>query len=71
MSPGQVQPLADLGDHPREDGVAQQTVCFVVFTGIHVGFAGIAGGIDEKIGGMLPKPGFKHGGVCVINLCTA
>ena len=49
MAEWDAQGGAGLGDHGREDRVSLQGVGPVFFAGVHVGFAGVAGGVDQEI----------------------
>jgi hypothetical protein len=49
MSPGNTRRGAGLRDFARQDGIAKETLRLVQFAGIHIGFAGVASGVDEKL----------------------
>jgi TRAP-type mannitol/chloroaromatic compound transport system substrate-binding protein len=52
----------------RPGGVAEEAVGLVDLAGVHVGFAGVAGGVDKKRGAKLAQIGGEHRLVCVIEL---
>lgn len=63
MSPGEVEVGAEGGEASGKDGVAFEAFGFVKFTGIDVGFAGVASGVDEEGGAALGEGGAGEGGI--------
>ena len=71
MTPRRDGILAGLANNTRENGVAEQALTLVQFTGIHIGFAGIAGTVDQKSRFRLTEQSSQYIQLRVIVLRTA
>ncbi len=71
MAPRHPRLGAGLGDDAGQDGVAHQALALVEFAGVHVGFAGVAGGADEKFGAVAAQGGGEQGRIAVVELSAA
>lgn len=68
MAPRHAGGGAGLGDAAGEDGVAVEALGLVELAGVDVGFAGIAGGVDEEGGLVGAESGGEDRGVGVVHL---
>ena len=70
MAPRNAGGRASLGDGLRQEGVALQGVGAGGFAGIHVGLAGVSGGIDHKSGPRALQMFEQNLEAGVISLCA-
>lgn len=67
VTPGNAGFGASLGDQAGKNGVAKQALGFVQLAGVDIGFAGVAGGIDQKFGAIRFKRRGEYSGIGVID----
>ena len=71
VSPRDASVGAGGGDDARKDAVAEEAFRAVEFAGVDVGLAGVAGGVDEKLGPVAEEGVAEGGGVGVIHVGAA
>ena len=71
MAPGHPGLRAGLGDAARQDGVAHQALALVELAGVHIGLAGVAGGVDQELRAVAAQGGGEQGRGAVVELRPA
>ena len=71
VAPGDAGLGAGLGDGAGEHGVAHQALRLVELTGVDVGFAGVAGGVDQELRLLATEQARQRGPVGVVKVSPA
>jgi hypothetical protein len=71
MSPGNARLGTSFSDDSREHSVAEEALRLLLLAGVHVGLAGVASGVDQKLGPIGAERGGEHGHVGVIEFGAA
>ena len=71
MAPRHAGVGAGLGDEAGEDAIAEQALGFVQFAGVDVGLAGVARGVDQKLGLVAAQQLRECGRVGVVEISPA